>query len=402
MHQDPTCGEIIDLAHHAATDPDLWNEVARQLQRPLRAQVVGFFQHNLVTRQGDVPHSAGLAESFRTLYQSRYAARNPWLNVPRRRDPGETLTAAELVPNWELVRTEFYRAWLRPQQVFHALIGFMFRWADEVGCVIALRPLDAPPFDSAAKGLLASVLPRLQCAWELSADVASHLRLTEVLLDLLAKLPEAAVVVDGEARPIIMNSSAELLLARHDGLALANGMISASSAQETTCLRGMIAAAVGEGAQKREDEIVLQRPSGGPPLLVRIVPLPHPIADRAGRRKAVAAIVTRPAEGMRTDQGLCRFYRMTAAEARLAALIVDGHSLLQAAADLRITKNTARTHMKRIYAKTDTHRQADLVRLLATSFVEASATGGAGVASMSRSGPGSSPPCSTRCPDRRR
>jgi DNA-binding CsgD family transcriptional regulator len=58
---------------------------------------------------------------------------------------------------------------------------------------------------------------------------------------------------------------------------------------------------------------------------------------------------------------------MTPAEARLTTLIVSGHSLLAAATELHITKNTARTHMKRIYVKTETHRQVDLVRLLANS-----------------------------------
>jgi DNA-binding CsgD family transcriptional regulator len=58
---------------------------------------------------------------------------------------------------------------------------------------------------------------------------------------------------------------------------------------------------------------------------------------------------------------------MTPAEARLTALIVSGHSLHAAATCLSITKNTARTHMKRIYVKTETHRQVDLVRLLANS-----------------------------------
>jgi len=62
---------------------------------------------------------------------------------------------------------------------------------------------------------------------------------------------------------------------------------------------------------------------------------------------------------------LCELFRLTPAEARLAGLIANGRSLMVAATELHITKNTARTHMKRIYAKTETHRQVDLVRLIA-------------------------------------
>jgi DNA-binding CsgD family transcriptional regulator len=57
-------------------------------------------------------------------------------------------------------------------------------------------------------------------------------------------------------------------------------------------------------------------------------------------------------------------YGLTNAEARLLRFLSDGCGLLEAARELVITKNTARTHMRSIYAKVGTHRQSDLVRLL--------------------------------------
>jgi DNA-binding CsgD family transcriptional regulator len=368
---DRLCGGIVHLAHHAANNPELWDDVARELQRPLRARAVGFFEHNLITGQGDVPHSAGIRETFRSLYRSRFSSRNPWIKPLGRSAAGEALTAAALVPNWELVRTEFYRDWLRPQRVFHGLVGILFRSSEELGCVVALRRLNDPPFDIEGKRLLASVLPYLQCARQLSDEFSWQQHMTQMLLDLLAELPEVAIVLDGEARPIIMNRSAELLLARDDGLGMANGVISASSAQDTTSLRSTIAAAAGcDGRRLPPHEIVLGRRSGGEPLLVRIVSLSLPVLCLPGKRKGMAAILAQPIDSVRTDKHLCHYYGMTVAEARLADLIVVGSSLAGAAADLHITKNTARTHMKRIYAKTDTHRQSDLVRLLATRFTE--------------------------------
>lgn len=57
-------------------------------------------------------------------------------------------------------------------------------------------------------------------------------------------------------------------------------------------------------------------------------------------------------------------YGLTAAEERLALLILQGLRLGEAEIVLGIRHSTARTHMKRIYAKTGTHRQVELVRLL--------------------------------------
>ena len=72
---------------------------------------------------------------------------------------------------------------------------------------------------------------------------------------------------------------------------------------------------------------------------------------------------------------LRQIYGLTPAEERLARLIVQGLRLHEAEAALGIRHSTARTHMKRIYAKTGTHRQVELVRLLITGHPVASPFG---------------------------
>jgi DNA-binding CsgD family transcriptional regulator len=57
-------------------------------------------------------------------------------------------------------------------------------------------------------------------------------------------------------------------------------------------------------------------------------------------------------------------YSLTAAEARFALEILAGDGIQAAADRLGISKATARTHLSRIFAKTGTRRQAELVRML--------------------------------------
>src|SRR5258708_22205572 len=187
-------------------------------------------------------------------------------------------------------------------------------------------------------------------------------------MDLMGALPEAIFVVDVERRPLLLNRAAERLLARNNGLELVHGILAAASDKETRKLRRLVAAACcDEVADEREDEIAISGPPRDPPLVLRIAPIRHSAVDRTGRRRPVAAVLTRPIEPTETAPQLYKFYHMTPAEPRLTTLIVSGHSLLAAATELHITKNTARTHMKRNYVKTETHRQGDLVRLLANS-----------------------------------
>jgi len=63
-------------------------------------------------------------------------------------------------------------------------------------------------------------------------------------------------------------------------------------------------------------------------------------------------------------QRLIDAYRLTPAEAALALGLVLGHDLALIADELKITYETARTHLRHVLTKTGTHRQTDLVRLL--------------------------------------
>jgi DNA-binding CsgD family transcriptional regulator len=56
---------------------------------------------------------------------------------------------------------------------------------------------------------------------------------------------------------------------------------------------------------------------------------------------------------------------LTAAEARLAALIGAGETVERAAERLGISAHTARTQLKAVFGKADTQRQAELAVLLA-------------------------------------
>ena len=57
-------------------------------------------------------------------------------------------------------------------------------------------------------------------------------------------------------------------------------------------------------------------------------------------------------------------FKLTNAEARLAAHLASGESIEAAAAKLAISPLTVRTQLKAIFTKTNTHRQSELVALL--------------------------------------
>ena len=59
------------------------------------------------------------------------------------------------------------------------------------------------------------------------------------------------------------------------------------------------------------------------------------------------------------------FFSLTPAEARVLLKVVEFGGVSETARSLDVAESTVKTHLRRIFTKTDTKRQADLVKLVA-------------------------------------
>ncbi|MBQ69287.1 hypothetical protein CL689_04415 [Candidatus Saccharibacteria bacterium] len=120
---------------------------------------------------------------------------------------------------------------------------------------------------------------------------------------------------------------------------------------------------------EREDQavpttLIVVRRTRRPPIVMRVLPVP--LAARGPSPGARALLTLRDVDEKTIvdPELLVRAFGLTNAEARLASLISVGESIKHAAEELSISPLTARTQLKAIFAKTDTHRQSELVALL--------------------------------------
>ena len=63
---------------------------------------------------------------------------------------------------------------------------------------------------------------------------------------------------------------------------------------------------------------------------------------------------------------MTRLYKLTGSEVRVLHAVVETGGVPEIAAALGILESTVRTHLKSLFEKTGAHRQADLVKLVAT------------------------------------
>jgi len=112
--------------------------------------------------------------------------------------------------------------------------------------------------------------------------------------------------------------------------------------------------------------VLIRRSSGLRPYLVQFSNLTPDNEFSTHERQALAiAFVTDPESTPRLDGQLLReTFGLTSAEAAVAQELLGGDSLDGISQRLKISKDTVKTHLQRIYGKTNTHRQAQLVKLL--------------------------------------
>jgi len=100
------------------------------------------------------------------------------------------------------------------------------------------------------------------------------------------------------------------------------------------------------------------------PVIVRIWPLEgssHPPGQDVRALLTLNALGPRPGPPAAI---VAKTFRLTPSEAKLACIIARGAPPGIAARELKISRETARNQLKSVFAKTDTHRQSELVALL--------------------------------------
>lgn len=215
--------------------------------------------------------------------------------------------------------------------------------------------------------LVGQLMPHLRRACLL------HLRLTRLDLErsgalaALDLLPTAVWLLDARGRVVLANRAGHELDAGRDGLWLSeDGSPTTADPRTQQALHEIVAETIAAGAQRSArcaGGLRVPRQRCPASLQVTVYPLP---GDALKPGSAAAMFIVDPARAAAPDEKALRsFYGFTRTESQLAAALSRGGSLDDYCRANAVSANTARTHLKSILAKTGTHRQAQLVSLLA-------------------------------------
>lgn len=258
---------------------------------------------------------------------------------------------------------------LLAQGLYHANIATLYRVGPLLSAFGVYRPRRFGDFESDETARLERIVPHLARALRihrhLAADRIDRHRAEETL-----NLLSAAIWLLGEdGRILFANRRAETVLHRHDGLTSRAGKLAASHHPDHRRLTGAVTTAARD---RMATVLPLRRGSEELPLQIWVAPLPRNTDHAFGQNPAsdVVVLAVDPKLGPAAPvDALQALYPLTEAEARLTRGLLDGERLEDYAAQAEITMNTAKTHLKAVFAKTDTSRQAELVRVLSSALL---------------------------------
>ena len=170
---------------------------------------------------------------------------------------------------------------------------------------------------------------------------------------------------------LFANAAAQAVFLASDGLCDGPEGLRATGLFEDRRLQACIVAATGEKFFEKDIEaptcraLTVSRLGSGRPYNILVAPIKQREVIFATVQPAAIVLIGNPdVTPVLPAQYLRQLYGLTKREAELAALVATGQDVAICADLLGITASTARGYLKRIYSKTDTSRQAELVHLL--------------------------------------
>jgi len=186
----------------------------------------------------------------------------------------------------------------------------------------------------------------------------------------LELLRHGAMLVAESGVPRLANRAAWGILEKKDGICLARTGLIADRASDTRLLHHLLREAITapHAGEPAGSPFPVERKKANRCLIVRVIPGPGLDCCQVPNQKTALLKLYDQESGPAVDEkALISMYGLTRGEAMLATRLIQGKSVEEAAAELFISPHTARTHLKRIFMKTDTHRQPELVvRMLLT------------------------------------
>lgn len=371
---DTRISSLIGRFYEAAADHALWAGIAADISATLESTSAVLKLHGADDGIRLLEHTDNLCVADeKQSWAARWHQNDLWVERSARFGVSRIVTDQDLVTPAEQKRSGFYQEWLRSLDIFH-MVGAVFPAGDGTLGVLGIhRPAQAGAYEDKDRRKVSILLPHLQRALALGRHFSKATMHRALADETLSRIDAAVFAVDARCRIVTANAQTESLLRAGNPVSSVRGRLRLADAeldqrmarQVRSCIQVVQGRAAGLGAAFRIPR------AGRLALTMIVAPLPQtrwPQPGNAAEPRPLALVMVRdPETAIPALACLRELFGFTRMEAVIAADLACGLSLDAVAQRRGIGGATARSHLKRVLAKTGTHRQAEVVALIARS-----------------------------------
>ena len=358
--------DLISAVYDAAIESSLWESAIERVAAFIGGSGGGLFCKDVGVVHASIPHRVGFQMPLPVaLFQQIYSsAEGHFLG-----DLEQPIATTDLMSFGELAESELYRQWAEPQGLVDFLSAVVDRTTVSAAIFGIFRHERNGVVDDRARRQMRLIAPHIRRAVLIGRMFEFKAAEVATFVDTLDGLSAGMYLVDAAGRLIHANAAGHALLGASDTFSSVGGRLVAREAQIDRALRDVFAAAgQGDAALGTKGIAVPLTGKDGERYIAHALSLTSGARRRAGVvntaaaalfvRKATLAVPSAP-------QAIGSAFKLTPTELRVLLAIVEVGGVPEVATAFGIADTTVRTHVTRLFEKTGTSRQADLVKLVA-------------------------------------
>jgi DNA-binding CsgD family transcriptional regulator/PAS domain-containing protein len=364
-----TLSEIVGSVYDCVLQPQDWSRTLPLISSFGESAASSIVVQDRLSASGTNVFEHGADQSFLRLYFEKLAASRITPTKQIAFDQiGDFATMTMLAGERETSNSDFYLKWVKPLG-FRDVIGVLvLRSGKRVAWFSVVRSGVQSRFNDRDLHQIELLSPHICRALMISDALELQTIMATRLEQTVDKLSTGVLLTEDNGRISYMNSAAERLLKNATALKSLNGRLTTARPGPRETLSRALAESMSGHAPPRTGQYSVPLPDDvGGGLIANVLPLEwregrNPLAALRG---VTAVIVQDPAERRAPPlEAFASLYGLTFAEQKVLEHIAGGEPPQQTADELGVSITTVKTHLQKIFAKTATGRQADLVQLL--------------------------------------
>lgn len=359
-------GEVYD----AALDPSQWPSALGKARTFVRGRAATLFMKDVVNKSGNEFHQdGGIEPHYVQLYFDKYIKFDPFMTGHFFAELEEPVATTDLVPYDEVLDTRIYKEWARPQGLVDLVVSALDKSTTSTAMFGVFRHERDGIVDDEARRRMRLIVPHIRRSVLIGKVIDLKTAEATTFADTLDGLRAGMFLVDESARIVHANASAHAMLAQATVLSASSGKLVVREANAAREISTILRTSRGGDAAIGVNGIAVPLIAGdGERYVAHVLPLTSGARRKAGANyAAVAALFVRKAElnTASPPEVIAKTFKLTPTELRVLIAIVQVGGVPETAEALGVAEPTAKTHLARLFSKTGTGRQADLVKLVA-------------------------------------